>query len=343
MAYEKARELLDLALALSGSHYGLSAAEIEDRLAENGKSNSSGKALERQRQRMLTQIEVLFGAALEVTSDEENRRRWTLRTGDLAAMPLVDPADMAALDRAAGVLGHRGDNDGAARIGRLKDTLQTALDSRRRARFEVDFEALREAQAVVAQPGPRIEVDPCVERAVTEAILKGRCLAFEYASSDGASKHRQVEPVGVLLGPRRYLVARLTHAPVHGEPGHWRMDRIIRPVVCEDVARSMPEGFSLADRARQCFGVYWNQDEYDDVEWRFAPRAAASVVHWRFHPDQTMEHHDDGSVTVRFRASGSLEMAWHLYQWGDAVEVIAPKALVNLVKGHRRSDFTVLP
>ncbi len=46
---------------------------------------------------------------------------------------------------------------------------------------------------------------------------------------------------------------------------------------------------------------------------------------------------------VRFRASGWLEMAWHLYQWGDAVEVLAPDGLRALVEGHRRSDFEALP
>ncbi len=32
----------------------------------------------------------------------------------------------------------------------------------------------------------------------------------------------------------------------------------------------------------------------------------------------------DGSLLVRFEAAGHLEMAWHLYAWGDAVEVVKP-------------------
>lgn len=343
MAYEKARELLDLALALAGSHYGLSASEIEARLTENGSSKQSETALERQRQRMLAQLGVLFGGGLEMSTDEENHRRWTLRTKDLANMPLVDPADLAALDRATNLLAKRNDRDGAARLERMKNALQMALDTRRRARFEVDFEALRDAQAIVAQPGPQIGIDEATERIVSEAILKGRCLSFSYKGSDGSLITRSVEPVGVLLGPRKYLVARVATAPSAGEPGHWRMDRIVDPVVADKPARAMPDGFTLAEHARRCFGVFWNANEYEDVEWRFAPRAAASAANWRFHPDQTLEHHADGSITVRFRASGHYEMAWHLYQWGDTVEVIAPKAVADLVKGHRRKDFTVLP
>lgn len=48
-------------------------------------------------------------------------------------------------------------------------------------------------------------------------------------------------------------------------------------------------------------------------------------------------------VTVRFKASGWLEMAWHLYQWGDQVEVLSPPELAALVEKHRRSDFAALP
>jgi predicted DNA-binding transcriptional regulator YafY len=36
-------------------------------------------------------------------------------------------------------------------------------------------------------------------------------------------------------------------------------------------------------------------------------------------------------------------MAWHLYIWGDAVEVLAPEALRRIVEEHRRADFEALP
>lgn len=46
-----------------------------------------------------------------------------------------------------------------------------------------------------------------------------------------------------------------------------------------------------------------------------------------------------GSLIVRFHAAGWTEMAWHLYQWGDTVEVLAPIELRWMVEGYRRSDF----
>jgi predicted DNA-binding transcriptional regulator YafY len=51
----------------------------------------------------------------------------------------------------------------------------------------------------------------------------------------------------------------------------------------------------------------------------------------------------DGSLTVRFEASGWLEMAWHLCQWGDRVEVLEPEGLRDLLARHQRADFPALP
>jgi predicted DNA-binding transcriptional regulator YafY len=39
----------------------------------------------------------------------------------------------------------------------------------------------------------------------------------------------------------------------------------------------------------------------------------------------------------------TVEMAWHLYKWGDAVEVIEPATLKAMVASFQNSRITVLP
>lgn len=95
--------------------------------------------------------------------------------------------------------------------------------------------------------------------------------------------------------------------------------------------------------AALAFGSFHSEDEYQQVEWRFAPDAADTARQFEFHPEQEMIDEPDGALTVRFKASGHLEMAWHLYQWGDRVEVIAPEPLRQMVADYRRSDFPSLP
>lgn len=79
------------------------------------------------------------------------------------------------------------------------------------------------------------------------------------------------------------------------------------------------------------------------MTWRFTPEAAPTARQFVFHPGQDMHEDADGSLIVRFTASGHMEMAWHLYQWGDQVEVIAPQGLREMVHLYRRSDFAALP
>ena len=95
------------------------------------------------------------------------------------------------------------------------------------------------------------------------------------------------------------------------------------------------------------FGQSWRspaRSQFGEVVWRFDPRAADYAHGFEFHPDQVIEDQPDGSLIVRFHASGWMEMCWHLYQWGDAVEVLEPEALREMVEGYRRGDFyPVLP
>jgi predicted DNA-binding transcriptional regulator YafY len=77
--------------------------------------------------------------------------------------------------------------------------------------------------------------------------------------------------------------------------------------------------------------------------WRFSPAAAPTARDFLFHPTQAMTEVEDGSLTVRCTSSGHLEMIWHLYMWGDAVKVLAPESLREMVDRHQRGDFSALP
>ena len=95
--------------------------------------------------------------------------------------------------------------------------------------------------------------------------------------------------------------------------------------------------------AAQAFGSFHSEAEYGPVVWRFSPSAAPIAREFEFHPTQQITDEHDGSLRVEFTASGWIEMVWHLYQWGDQVEVIAPEELRVMVDGFQRGDLGVLP
>jgi len=337
MSYAKAEELLQLALRLASSRSGVGAADIEREIGGGQKS-----AVEKKRQRMMNALRGLFPAGLEEEFDGPSRV-WRLRTRELDSLPILQASDLALLEKAAVSFEDSNDHEGSARLRLIRDRLGQVLNKRDEKSFETDLEAMLQGQALVARPGPRPYIEHEVSHAIGRAVLSLKKLRFVYESSGGVKKERTVEPVGVLLGGRHYLVARVDSSPVDAMPGRWRMDRMTEIRVLDEGIRAMPDGFSLREMSRRSFGVYYNDGEYEEVIWRFAPAAAREASAYRFHPDQKLERKSDGSLIVRFRAAGYLEMAWHLYQWGDKVEVLAPTALADLVGGYRRDDFSALP
>ncbi len=259
-------------------------------------------------------------------------------------VPAVSPAmaadELAALEMSIRRAEREGAGPDVAALSALRDRLLACMPGPHARRAEADAEALMEAQGFAARPGPAVRAEPGVLETIAEALKRPFLLAITYADADGAAAERRVAPHGVLLGMRRYLVAR----DEDGDPGlrHFRVDRI-------RIARLLPssfsreEGFDIAAHAARAFGSFQDEARFGEVVWRFAPRAAETARAFAFHPGQRLEDQPDGSLLVRFEASGWLEMAWHLYQWGDAVEVLAPEGLRAMVEGHRRSDFEALP
>jgi predicted DNA-binding transcriptional regulator YafY len=123
---------------------------------------------------------------------------------------------------------------------------------------------------------------------------------------------------------------------------HFRLDRV-RGAECLAETFVRDPGFSIEAHSRRAFSAWHDDTEFGPVVWRFHPNAAAAARDFCFHPDQVLEPQSDGSLVVRFEASGWLEMAWFLYRWGDAVEVLAPEPLRRMTEDYRRGDFASLP
>ena len=92
-----------------------------------------------------------------------------------------------------------------------------------------------------------------------------------------------------------------------------------------DAAFEQDPDFDLTAFAKCAFGVF--QERPFQVALRFTPGAAPDAAGFLFHPDQRIAHNDDGSMTVRFKAGGALEMCWHLFTWGEEVTIEQPDRL----------------
>lgn len=326
MSYAKARDLLELALFVAG-RTGVTLSDIEARF----------ECDRRRAQRMVSMLGMVF-AQLERKTDEERRPRWTLPAQ--AAIPLIDPTpdELVALTTVADRAGHEGDTSIATLLRQLEAKVRVSIPAKQRTRFEVDEEALLEATGLAIRAGPKSASLPEIDAALSLGLKARRKLRILYASgSDTNARWRTVEPHGLLLGTRRYLIARDT-AKNTQRVQSYTVEKIEQVEVTTEFFSPI-EGFDIRDHARRGFGSFEDESQHGKVVWRFAPRAADRAERFQFHPSQTSERLEDGSLVVSFEASGHIEMAWHLYCWGDAVEVVEPPELRALVHGFRRGDF----
>jgi predicted DNA-binding transcriptional regulator YafY len=330
MAFEKSLDLMRLAEMAAARHKGVCLVEVSAEFGVNLRTA----------QRMIRGLEAAF-PSVEFSTDQDRRRWWKLSDTRILGMQGIRDGELEALDMSIRRAQREGATKDVSTLISLRDRLLATMPSSHARRAEVDAEAMLEAQGYACRPGPRVQVEPHILGAIAVAIKAPFSLTIAYrGASDAAALDRVVEPYGMLLGIRQYLIAR----DLGNERAfrRFRLDRITSAKITGQSFARDPD-FELDAYAAQSFGSYHSDAEYHPVIWRFAPRAAAAAREFSFHPNQVVTEDPGGGLTVAFTASGWVEMVWHLYKWGDQVEVIAPVELRDMVRGHQRGDVGVLP
>jgi predicted DNA-binding transcriptional regulator YafY len=330
MSLEKAKDLLRLAELAAARYAGVTLQDITEEFGVD----------HRTAQRMVRALEDTF-QQVEIVTGEDRRRHWRLKDSRLLRLQGLRDSELVALDMGIS----RAERDGAAHEVRalraLRDRLLASMPRPHARRTEAEAESVLEAYGFALRPGPRIRVAPMVLEVIVEALKGPFRLSVTYHTPGAtAPRARILEPYGLLLGARRYLVARGVEGD--GVLRHFRLDRMTQAQLEPESFVRDPE-FDLSAHAARAFGSFHSEAEQAETVWRFTPAAAGTAREFIFHPAQQVTEEPDGALTVRFTASGWLEMAWHLYQWGDQVEVLAPPALREMVEPGRTRGFEAFP
>ena len=301
--YEPAIRLLQLALCLSGTRLGLS---LDDMAQELGVGRRTAERLRDSLEQIFPQISY---------SDGDDRiRRWRLPPHSLPALP-IQPGVIATLETLARERTARDDHARAADLHDAITTLRALMPPTALSRAEPDIEALMQAEGTAANPGPKLKLDRALLANLRRAILGMTKLRLKYHPAEASrASTRTLCPYAILYGRRAYLIAHTDTTP---DLRLWRIDRITNLTTLPDSFERQP--FDLTTYAAQSFGVF--QEPPKNITLRFTPEAAPDAAEWLFHPSQTVTPQPDGSLLVTFRAGGLRELDWHLYTWGDAVEL----------------------
>lgn len=316
--YLRLRDLIELVRMMQASASGISIRDIEERF------EVSRRTAERMRDAVLdTFIQV------EELRLDDGTKRWRLKDRILMPATGIGTDDLAALETIGKVLKGERHGDLRASLRRTGDALRATMQWRDLARAEPDIEVIAEAEGIASRPGPQETVKPEVIAALREAIKRSAVVRLTHwtAGAKRPSRGHEVEPLGLLYATgRRYLVGRSRY---HGEVHLFRLGRVDSVKIMDESFRR-PRGFGIEEYARKSFGVF--QEKPVEVVWRFRPDAAAEARTFQFHPTQRFRSLRDGSLEVTFKAGGLLEMCWHLFTWGNAVEILQPAALRTMYR-----------
>lgn len=314
--YARADRMIQLALEMQAARGGLTLSDIEERF-----SVSRRTAI-----RMRDAVIAAFPQADEVPSNDR-AKRWRLDGADVRALLGVTAEDLTALENAAILLEKANLPDQADAVRGVASKVKVSMAAGLMRRIEPDLAALAEAEGIALHAGPRPAIPSSLFATLRTAIMSCRKVSFQYSGRiSGREETRIVRPLGFLYGHRHYLVAENdgSSGEAGSRPRFFSLPQITKlKLLGESFERD--QAFDLKSLVASSFGVF--EEPAQDVAWKFTPQAAAVARQFSFHPTQKTEVLDDGSLIVRFRAGGLLEMAWHLMTWGQHVEVLEPAGL----------------
>ena len=308
--YGQFRGLFKLALVLQ-NRSGLDLQQIQEEL---------GCSL-RTAQRALVALGDIFGNNLEPIENVVPKR-WRIHSSQLVDLAKFNADDMLLIGQSAILMREKNRYTDADRLELLNEKLFTA-SKKNYCSVGADLDALIIAEGFACRPGPRVKTDAGVIENIRTGIKGGTKIKVEYFNKrSGKTNLNLLEPYAILYADRtQYLLARHADGYFEDEIHQFLLSNIKSVTVTNDFFDPMP--FDIKNYVKDSFGIY--REKPFAVEWKFSQKAANEAEKYEFHPTQTMKRNEDGTLTVQFRAGGTLEMAWHLYTWGKEVEVVKPK------------------
>ena len=309
MNYGKMLDLFDLAMKMQESSDGISLTDICRDF------NVSRRTAERMRDALF-----IYFPQMEEVPTGEKIKRWRIPQRILNSLIAFSPEEISALQTAISYLKQNSLDDKAALLGKVELKLKNLMKPEQKRRIEVDAEELIKAEGLVLRPGPKIRVDTQIIDKIRQAILSCHQVKLKYKSKmDGRIFDYKLIPYGFLYGQRaHYLVAKHSDGWDSGKAHNFSLSHILEADILPETF--ITDDFNLEAYAQESFGA-WHEEPFD-VEWLFSPKVAEEAKNFVFHPTQTLIENSDGSLTVKFRAGGKLEMDWFLYTWGDDVKVV---------------------
>lgn len=185
------------------------------------------------------------------------------------------------------------------------------------------------SETISFKHGQHSQLDESTLQLAIKGALEKRILAFAYKKA-GADRpeSRSVEPFHVTnyLG-KWYLIARDRRRKAMRT---FLLSRASN-LELQNETFQIPKDFSVGDYLWSSFGI-WSKSGDHEVAIKVLPRLADYVSENVWHPTQTIEQMEDGSIVVRFRLGSLEEISQWILSWGDQAEALEPPELREVLR-----------
>lgn len=311
--YGKMLDLFELAIRMQETSVGVSLSDIQTYF------NVSRRTAERMKNALLC-----YFPQMEEVDTGEKIKRWRIPQRTLNSLISFSVEELTTIKTAMNCLKQNGLEKQADIIKQIELKLKNIINPDIKRRIEVDAEELMKTEGLALRPGPKIVIDETILAQIREAILSCHQIKISYYNKQSHKiSINTLKPYGILYGERNHYLLAQHSDGYFGDKIHHFILNNIKNIELLDDTYEIPSSFSLEEYSKQSFGAF--QEELFEVEWLFDKEVAEDAKRYIFHPSQTVTENPDGTLTVKFKAGGRLEMKWHLYTWGNHVKVIKPE------------------
>ena len=280
---------------------------INDVMEDFGVSRSTAERWLECIRNVLPQVE-------EIENAYSKRKYWGFRSGYMSEIINFSAEEIANLEKIKKEQAKKGFSDKEKLLEKTLGNIRV-FGKRYNIRMDNAIEMLMQTEGFAVHQMPKFNIDLKVLAVIREAMKTNKRITAKYNG-----KQKTLSPYGLIYGEKIYLIA------VEGKKANPYCYLLHKISDVQKTWETFDKGdFNLEEFSKKSFGVY--QGELNDVKLLFSKNVANDVLNYNFHSTQKIKQNDDGTVTVKFKASGEYEIMWHLFRWGADVKILAPANL----------------
>lgn len=313
--YSRISDIIELIILMQSKVCGITLTDIQNYF------NISRRTAERMRDSLIN----ILPQVNEIETPNSREKHWGFTSGIIKEIINFSDEELANLENLQKYLQADSFEDREKTLSQTIAKIKT-LQRKRTHNPDNTIEMLLQTEGFAVKQTPKYKIDLKFLETIREALKQNKKIKAVYND-----KEKILCPYGLIYGEKLYLIGV---EEVHGiEPYCYLMHKFSAINLTDE---TFDKGdFDLDKFSKQSFGVY--QGEIIDVKLLFDGFVADEVMNYNFHPTQKIKPNDDGTVTVKFKASGNKEILWHLFKWGSNVKILSPASLKKEYKDYLKS------